>query len=110
MSTENVFDDGGHEEGGGDESCSQHHEGQGPAGEEIVQKRYFYLVKMQGIMTEHYCALAVRVFYFSAILLCFLIERARIKNLVTITVALFLLARSTSPSTIGLIRIITLEI
>ena len=31
-------------------------------------------------------------------------------NLVTITVARFLLARSTSPSTIGLIRIITLQV
>ena len=32
--TKDVFDDWGHEEGGGDEGCSQHHEGQGSAGEE----------------------------------------------------------------------------
>ena len=34
LSTKDVFDDRGHEEGGSDEGCSQHHEGQGSAGEE----------------------------------------------------------------------------
>ena len=35
LSTKDVFDDRGHEEGGSDEGCSQHHEGQGSAGEEM---------------------------------------------------------------------------
>ena len=35
MSTKDIFDDGGHEEGGGDEGCSKHHESQGSTGDVI---------------------------------------------------------------------------
>ena len=55
MSTKDIFDDGGHEEGGGDEGCSKHHESQGSTGDVIRLSdviRFFDVVRFSDVVTQ----------------------------------------------------------